>query len=294
MATFDWLKTGCLRHHYRFCLHCEGNRKVKLELEWNFNFGIIDWILGSCVQKINPMDSNSIQCRVCMQHTYECISLEAPLSDETEMTISDSIRAVSSISCTLEDGLPYLICDNCIDELVRTFKFIAKIQESDTILRQDLCIKQDFEQIVEESTCVIGTEEILVEGIVYETLDGSYEILVGEDQQAQEEEQLQQKIEKQPMQKLQEHVSQKNKPLPTKKTEYEKLIIYRDGVKMYKCTGCDKVFKRRDYLSNHIRFVHKKVRPFLCSMCRKSYFFCSTSKLYNHSLQLTATRIAYA
>lgn len=45
-----------------------------------------------------------------------------------------------------------------------------------------------------------------------------------------------------------------------------------DGTNCYQCDSCDKTFKKPDYLSNHVRFVHKKVRPYPCSICGKNFF----------------------
>ncbi|KAL5276146.1 hypothetical protein ACFFRR_001763 [Megaselia abdita] len=175
-----------------------------------------------------------IRCRVCLQHTYECVSLDAPLSDESEeTTISDTIKTISSVSCSSDDGLPFLLCDNCIEELVRTCNFIAKIQESDKILRQEL---ENSKNIIE-----ISEEILITEGLVYET---SYEVL---DQEIINE--------------VTEVI-----PIPSPPTETDD-----PKEKMHKCLDCGKEFRRRDYLSNHIRFVHKKVRPFLCSKCPNVY-----------------------
>lgn len=232
-----------------------------------------------------------IRCRVCLQHTYECVSLEAPLSDESEATIAEYILAISSISCNASDGLPYLICDNCMDELVRTFNFIAKIQESDTILKQEKpgflevfvfpTVEDTEEQIIKE------TEEILVtDGIIFETVDVEEIAQQLEQQPAKEKRPEQQQVEEKHLVRKKQQVKtpaemEEQQSLEqnidnskaTIKQDYGKVIVFREGTRMYKCSSCSKEFKRRDYLSNHIRFVHRKVRPFLCSMCRKYAFF---------------------
>lgn len=43
-----------------------------------------------------------------------------------------------------------------------------------------------------------------------------------------------------------------------------------DGVKMYKCDDCTKVFKRREHLYQHTK-LHSGVRPFSCIHCPKNF-----------------------
>lgn len=45
------------------------------------------------------------------------------------------------------------------------------------------------------------------------------------------------------------------------------LVKLDNGLNVYQCDSCDKTFKKPDYLSNHVRFVHKKVRPYPCTVC---------------------------
>lgn len=42
-----------------------------------------------------------------------------------------------------------------------------------------------------------------------------------------------------------------------------------DGKIMYKCNKCEKIFPKLGSLRSHIKFVHLKIREWLCSMCRK-------------------------
>lgn len=186
-----------------------------------------------------------IQCRVCRTHTYECVSLEAPLSDGYSLSIANTIHQISSVDCSSDDGLPFLICDSCIDELIKTYKFVEKIRNSDRLFHEELSEISKFEEFVEEEHIV--DEEHITEEVYLS--EGIFEIVT---------EDIIEEIDP-----VQEKTNCR-----TSKNISEKLQT-KENQRMHRCLDCGKEFKRRDYLSNHIRFVHKKVRPFLCSMCRK-------------------------
>uniref|UniRef100_T1GSA1 Protein krueppel n=1 Tax=Megaselia scalaris TaxID=36166 RepID=T1GSA1_MEGSC len=61
-----------------------------------------------------------------------------------------------------------------------------------------------------------------------------------------------------------------------------------DGKIMQKCNKCDKMFPKLGSLRSHIKFVHLKIREWLCSMCPK--MFVSKLRLEEHFRSHTGVR----
>lgn len=76
-------------------------------------------------------------CRVCRQNE-DLLSIDDLLHEESNLTILESMTVCSGSEISKSDGLPYFICDFCLDELKITYIFLQKLQESTEILTNQL------------------------------------------------------------------------------------------------------------------------------------------------------------
>ncbi|KAL5276658.1 hypothetical protein ACFFRR_002086 [Megaselia abdita] len=281
-------------------------------------------------------------CRVCRQFSDDLCSMDELLHEESNLTILESICVCSGSVISKNDGLPYYICDFCLDELKITYIFLQKLQESKEILTNELKLKilddfkdenessvktesqtndesqeQDPEQPEEIYTFVFSdndnvakseSEELNVlevdEDIQnYEEVDETEPD--PEDPDFMEEETLMEEYQVEYSEEPPDFSSGVIEELEIETEEDENtkttvniksaiiengvfvkhvrggyLVKLSDGTMVYQCDSCDKTFKKPDYLSNHVRFVHKKVRPFACSVCSNTY--TSSLRLKEH------------
>lgn len=285
-------------------------------------------------------------CRVCRASNDDLVSMDDLLHEESDLTILESIIVCSGAEISKSDGLPYFICDFCLDELKITYIFLQKLQESTEILTRELksnaSLKEDDDEFSQNSfdqdpepdpelpckldspgpetieeiyTYVYSDEhdkpkselEVNVDDIDEPTSDTVISSAVEAEQFEEylEEERL---IEEYEVEYTDEHdfssgvfeeleVATEENINDDQRNNYEKttiiegtsfvkqvrggyLVKQEDGTLVYQCDSCEKTFKKPDYLSNHVRFVHKKVRPFVCSVCREYLYSLNLVKFY--------------
>lgn len=277
------------------------------------------------------MDLN--MCRVCRQSDDEesinLLSIDDLLDEESNLTILESMTVCSGSEISKADGLPYFICDFCLDELKITYIFLQKLQESTEILTKQLesnpPIKDDEHELKDDSSRQTDSpeastseahetdepQEQIFEFVFDDENDGNktdseelnveeleeenksyeeYDVLDGEEGESEaidEENRLEYEIEYRDVPEHtpttyeeleiagnEEVVTMSGKPdegTIIRNVRGGYLMELEDGSFVFRCDSCEKTFKKADYLSNHVRFVHKKVRPYPCSVCSKRY-----------------------
>lgn len=85
-------------------------------------------------------------CRVCRQCNEDLLSIDDVLHEESNLTILESMTVCSGAEISKSDGLPYFICDFCLDELKITYIFLQKLQESTEILTNQLKLSHHIKE----------------------------------------------------------------------------------------------------------------------------------------------------
>lgn len=262
-------------------------------------------------------------CRVCRQFSDDLLSIDDLLHEESKLTILESISVCSGSEISKSDGLPYFICDFCLDELKITYIFLQKLQESTEILTNELKLNPHIKAEVladfkEESSRKTESPEI-ANSESQDPQEQIYTFVFDEDNESpQKSESEELNVEEEETQNyeevdveegyleeetlLEEYQVEYNDEPDFSSGVFEELEIateeevnlsgktidktaiieegtfvknvrggyllrLEDDTLVYQCDSCEKTFKKPDYLSNHVRFVHKKVRPYACSVC---------------------------
>ncbi|XP_062546145.1 oocyte zinc finger protein XlCOF6-like [Armigeres subalbatus] len=74
----------------------------------------------------------SKECRLCLRHEQNCVSLFAK---RRGTTLAEIVRFCARVEISKDDGLPVDACGRCVDEALNAYLFVNKCRRSDAELR---------------------------------------------------------------------------------------------------------------------------------------------------------------
>ncbi|KAF7287155.1 hypothetical protein GWI33_002526 [Rhynchophorus ferrugineus] len=231
------------------------------------------------------IDLNKL-CRTCLTENDEMRSVFVP--DEStgqNMTIADMLMNFTNVQVINEDGLPPLVCLQCILQISRAFSFKQLCEQSDTNLRQYLgkpTIKLAPKREDSIQSTVSFSDSLLLDSLNgnssssdSEPDDFNEEITIfSQNGNTENNEKLVAQKQLLKIVKLQKNKDRKRK-LCSKETD-------KNGVRKrpaHTCNVCKKQFLNFKAFRKHLR-THIEDRPFKCKQCPRS--FTEENFLNNH------------
>lgn len=271
------------------------------------------------MEEEDPKNLYNSSCRVCLINNNEGIRMAALFATTYQsIDLSKMMNSCTSLEIGPEDGLPTLICTNCLGNLISAYEFQIQCKKTDRELRielgmplstckidEDRTLNIDFtiptilppistESAVknEDSDCSMSVE-MFVTNLSDEVMDGKGEFKSINN--VEENEVLKKESIDVETKELKSHVTEERLMDDTaavtdswSDSEDERPLKKTVSVKTKKefpCLVCEKVFNKPYRLLRHSNVHNVYGKPFECDVCKIR--FVSKSSLIRHAIKHT-------
>ncbi|KAB0798528.1 hypothetical protein PPYR_09521 [Photinus pyralis] len=194
-------------------------------------------------------------CRVCLTEEGEFQSVfVADENSGVKIHLAEMIMAYTSLQITLGDGLPEHICIACANKVVHLYLFKQQCEESDAVLREQLCK-------AERNTYAISEEHRLTAEVLHIDPD-VLDVVIKPEASANDE--LLAKVDISTARLENYTVALDKNDNGSDVEEIGEKAVH------ISCDVCFKSFTRVSYLNRHKK-VHSNVKEFVCNECSKSF-----------------------
>ncbi|KPJ15702.1 Zinc finger protein 250 [Papilio machaon] len=210
-------------------------------------------------------------CRVCLDKSAT-ISV---FSKQNDIQYSAKIMRCVNINISEEDGLPSMLCSNCVAELAVCYQFVQKCEASDKTLRS---LSNDYFSEIQTKIKV----EVKLENVEeVNEFDHDYDLSDAASEHLQNIEKK--KGKRKERKKLFKKNVRRTKAAPIQCVICGLLVIspsamqnhmrIHTGEKPFDCSFCEAKFRTKGAMKRHVDTYHcKRERKFTCETCGNSFF----------------------
>lgn len=210
-------------------------------------------------------------CRCCLQNKGQMKPLYG-------FSLDEMLRSLTDLEVEPNDGLPELVCFQCVLQLSRAFRFKAQCQKSNTIMLE----------LLKNSTSDVDRDNGQFETFCQDDNEDAFNI---EDSQnvSADDKLLDDRINTAEEQKC----STCKKVFESRKKLVRHLKIHSNKT-THKCSYCSKEFSQTANLKRHITLKHTEnssIDEHSCSICEKKFKYASS--LFKHIKIHTGKNLLY-
>lgn len=262
------------------------------------------------MEEEDPKNRYNSSCRVCLINNNEGTRMAAIFATTYQsVSVSKMMSSCTALEIEAGDGLPPLICTNCLGSLISAYEFQIQCQKTDHKLHIELGIplhancKTDENRTInvdftiptipiitdsavknEESDCNMSTDEVMDEkdDLHCNNMEEN-ELLKKESFDVESKEELPNNVTEEPCIEdtaaVTDTWSDSEDDRPLKKTVSVKVK------KEFSCLVCKKVFNKPYRLLRHSNVHNVYGKPYECEICKIR--FVSNSSLIRHAIKHT-------
>ncbi|XP_071052389.1 gastrula zinc finger protein XlCGF57.1-like [Onthophagus taurus] len=241
-------------------------------------------------------------CRACLAEKEVMQSVFMP--DESigqTLPLAEMIMNFTNVQIQTGDGLPSLICLDCIHQVTRSLSFKQLCEESDTNLRQIIerspVLKEELKQEeieVSDYSVVVESGTMDDSSNTSDPLDPANEILIAQIQLQKTIKIINSKLKENVLTKSDEVMLNETKKLANQcdvcKKQFINLHSFKKHLKThiedcpFKCKVCPRSFTKKYYCNNHMTtHIPNEQKPHECDVCKKRFPY--QSLLNKHMLK---------
>lgn len=245
-------------------------------------------------------------CRVCLVRNINDVQMAALFKTTiNSLSISDMFCLCTTLSLDIDDGLPSLICTNCLANLISAYQFQTQCVKTDQELRIALGLmhKPDHLKVQNKESMApdikVELDASINENVLVSTISGG--AVKEEEHTSRTEEHMFVQDSVQNVDDAEESAEHEedwtesdNEFILPSKGKLKRERKKREK-KQHICLVCNKVFDKAYRLARHSNVHNPHGRPFECDICKMR--FASESSLIRHNikhsgiLQATTSRI---